>query len=289
MRLLRASDVPVSEDAVFRYSRRRAVSLALLVIVAGVGSILFGRRQPAGVIRYVSLYAGAIFLFGLFFLRGYVTARFRNSNWLALITPTGLFLKFRSYLNYALPDSDQTVVFIPYQEIQSAGLLTEHMASADAQGHRATQTVRYVELDLSVDLNLLEMALSAERAKPAPREKHWYGTSSTLYSHYPVRVVRPSFVQVQWSATPRRKAFLKALPPSVPIVPPIQHSEDFTRLAMQTPEQQRQRLRQLDAAGQTVLAVSTARRLFGYDLATAKGFIDGLRNDESEPSASGSA
>ena|SRR5690242_12295982 len=82
----------------------------------------------------------------LFFLRGYVSARFRDSNWLAQTTPTSVFLKFRSYLNYAMPDSDETVVFIPYEEIRTAGLLTERVAPTDLQGgaHDPDQPLRRI-------------------------------------------------------------------------------------------------------------------------------------------------
>jgi hypothetical protein len=34
----------------------------------------------------------------------------------------------------------------------------------------------------------------------------------------------------------------------------------------------------LDAAGQTLLAINTARRLYGYDAITAKSYIEKLRN-----------
>jgi len=149
----------------------------------------------------------------LFFLRGYVSARFRDSNWLAQTTPTSVFLKFRSYLNYAMPDSDETVVFIPYEEIRTAGLLTERVASTDLQGGRTTLTNRYVEFDVAGDVAELAKAISAERAKPAPAEKHWYGTVSTLYNDFPVRIVAPSFVQVRWAAVPGRKQFLRVLSP----------------------------------------------------------------------------
>jgi len=152
MKLLRASEIQVTDEAaVFRYSRFRAASTALLALGLGIICLLLGRKQFVGVARYISYYIGAMLLLALFFLRGYITARFRGSNWLAQTVPTGLFLKFRSYLNHGLPDSNQIVVFIPYQEIRSAGLLTERVASTNPQGQRTTRTNRYVEFDLTGD------------------------------------------------------------------------------------------------------------------------------------------
>lgn len=279
MQLLRVSEVQAPSDApVFSYSRLRAVLLAACIVVVAVFLLFLGWQQPGGIARYVSYYAGAMLLLCLFFLRGYMTARFRASNWLARVTPAGVFIKFRSYLNYALPDSDKTVVFIPYQEIHSAGLFDERAAAMDPEGHRTTQTIRYVQFDISTDISALADALSAERSKPAPRERHWYGTSSTLYNDYPVRVVPPSFVQVQWGAVPGRGAFLDALRPFVQIAPPMSNAEDFTKLASLPRDQQVQRLRELDAAGHTILAIATARRLYGYDLAHAKSFVEALRS-----------
>src|SRR5690348_1275106 len=283
MHLLRASEIDfTSMAAVFRYSRFRAALTGLVVLAIGTLCLLVGRRQFVGWERYVICYIGAMPLLALFFLRGYVTARFRDSNWLAQTNPTGVFLKFRSYLNYAMPDSDETVVFIPYEEIRSAGLLTERVATTDPRGGRTTLTNRYVEFDVAGDVSELANAISAERARPAPAEKHWYGTSSTLYNDFPVRVVSPSFVQVQWAAVPGRKQFLRVLSPPVQIAPPVKLTEDLTKLASLTREQQSQRLRELDAAGQTVLAIATARRLYGYDLSGAKDFIENLR-DASAP------
>jgi hypothetical protein len=180
-------------------------------------------------------------------------------------------------LNYALADDDETVVFIGYEEIRSARRVIEHTTFDDAQGHRATKTTRFAELDVTADVTLLEKALSVERARPAPSEKHWYGTSRTLYNDYPVQVEPPSFVRVQWSATPRASKFLEAMKPAVEITPPLSLFDDLTMLAAQTPEQQEQQLLKLDAAGQTVVAIYLARRLYGFDLTTAKTFVDRLR------------
>jgi hypothetical protein len=68
--------------------------------------------------------------------------------------------------------------------------------------------------------------------------------------------------------------------PFVQIAPPVYHAEDFTNLATLTHEQQLQRLQALDAAGQTVRAIAAVRRLYGYDLAGAQKFVQGLSANE---------
>jgi len=216
MTLLRASQLqPGDGGRVFRYSQWRAALLALVILSFGVGCLYFGIRQPAGVSRYASYYVGAIVLLGLLTLQRYVTARFRATNWLARLDASGMYVQFRSYLNYALSDVDETVVFIGYQEIRSARLVIEHTTFGDAERHRATKITRYVELDVTADVTALAKALSVERARSAPSEKHWYGTSRTLYNDYPVQVERPSFVRVRWAATPRASKFVEALKPVV--------------------------------------------------------------------------
>src|SRR5262245_52784981 len=107
MTLLRASQLqPGNGNRVFRYSRWRAALVALVILSFGLGSLYFGTRQPAGVSRYASYYVGAIVLLGLLTLQRYVTARFRPTNWLARLDASGLYVQFRSYLNYALSDVD---------------------------------------------------------------------------------------------------------------------------------------------------------------------------------------
>lgn len=278
MQVLRASEVHVTGDArIFHYSRVRAVALAIVLAGCGVACFIFGTKAMVGVERYVSYYVGSMLLLALLLCRAYITARFGPGNWLVQTCPTGLFIKFRSYLNAALPDSDLTVVFLPYQEIRSAAPLSQSTAAMDAQGERTTRTVQYVQLDVTGDVSGLSAALSNERTQAGARRAHWYGTTTTLYSHYPVRVLAPSIVQVEWGVVPGVKAFLNTLRPFVRIADATFTTEDFSQLKMLGPEQQRDRLRELDASGQTVLAIVTARRLYGYDLAAAKDFIEGLR------------
>jgi hypothetical protein len=278
MQLLRASEVPVTYGTpVFHYSRLRAVLLLLLLFGFGVACIAMGRVTFTGVQRYVSYYIGAMLLICLLLLREYFAARFRVGNWLARVSSTGVFLKFRSYLNDGLPACDNTVVYIPYDEIRSVGLLSERIASTDTQGQRVMQTVNQVEINVAADVEELARAISVEQAKRAPKERRWYATTSTLFSHYPVRAVPPSTVRVEWGVVPGRKAFLDMVRTHVHITSPTTIAEDYTTLETLTRDEQLARLRELDAGGNTVAAVATARRLYGYDLATAKMFVESLR------------
>src|SRR5690349_2394258 len=79
--------------------------------------------------------AAVVFLF-LDFMRRFITARFRFSNWLVRMNDSGVYVQFRSYLNYHLPAEDITVVFIPFGEIRSARLVKERLTVPDPQsGH----------------------------------------------------------------------------------------------------------------------------------------------------------
>jgi hypothetical protein len=277
MRLLRLNDVEASPgDLVFRYSRTRAALLFLAVSCVGAALLLVGWEGRKRSAYYVAYYiAGALFL-GLVLMRRFFLARLRSSNWLARIRDDGLLIQFRSYLNYHLPGGDLTVVFIPYQHIRSARLLRERTEIQTEDGP-TKQIRRIVELELAGDLTPLSKALAAESAEPAPREKAWYGNSSTLYRHYPVQMVSSPFLQVEWSVVPRATIFLDALQPYTTIAPSILVSEDFLHIDNLSREEQEKRLRELDQRGQTIAAVHIAGRIYGYDLNRAKAFVEGLR------------
>lgn len=274
IRLLRTMDVPaISRNGVFRYSLMYGLLPAMALLCACAALVIFHWPTPRA-----AYYISGALLLGLLLMRRFVLARFRTSNWLAKLSDDGVFLKFRSYLNYHLPAEDLTVVFIPHQDIRSARMVRERSKTLDMEGHASERTRCLVELELTVDPGPLVAALAAERAKPAPLEKSWYGiTSSTLYAHYPCSMPSPPFLSVEWQVVPRVAAFLDALRPHVTIAPSIVVSEDFANLKGLTREQQEKRLRELDGRGQTIAAVYMARRLYAYDLTQATNFVHGLR------------
>ena len=276
MRLLRFADVEISpRDRVFYHSRVRALLWALAAILASA-ALLFHAIS----VRWIfGDYLAAVLLLFLLLMHKFITACFRPSNWLVRMNDQGLFIQFRSYLNYHLPADDLTVVFVPYQEIRSARLVCERARVPDAEGRTATQTLRYVEFELAGDTGPLAKALAAESAEPAPKEKRWYGSTSTLYQDYPVRMASPPFLRVRWSVVPRAQTFLDALRPYTTIADTVLISQDSAHLESLGREEQQQRLRELAQRGETIQAIYIARRLYGSGLSEAREMVEGLRNE----------
>jgi hypothetical protein len=278
MRLLRHSELKTSsEDRVFRSSPVRATLVALALAGIGAALVLVDWEGRSASAHHVAYYIAGLIFLSLVLMRRFVLARFRPSNWLVRMSHDGLFIHFRSYLNDHFSAEDPTVVFIAYQDIRSARLVRERTTIPDAEGAAVVHARRLVVLELTGDLEPLSKALAAELARTPPQEKTWYGHTSTLYGHYPVRIVSPPFLQMEWTVVPSASRFLDALRPYTTIAPPDAVPEDFTNLGGLSRQQQEERLRELDQRGQTMAAIQIARRLYGCDLTEAQALVKGLR------------
>jgi hypothetical protein len=274
MRLLRLAEVQSGiGDHIFYYSRVWALLVMLALIGASAAFVIgFGSRA-----HFVGYYIATVLIASILLMRRFITARFRLSNWLVRLTADGLYIQFRSYLNYHLPQADLTVAFIAYQEIRSVRLVREKTKVPDREGGTTVQYARWVELELIGDPAPLMAALAAELARQAPPERRWYGNSSTLYRYYPVRMASPQCMRLQWSVVPGAAKFLEALRPYTTVAAPVQISEDFAQLENLSREQQEKHLHELDSRGETIAAIYMARRLYGCSLSDAEAFIKGLR------------
>lgn len=279
MRLLRLQDVEIGlNDRVFRHARLRAL-IVWLAGFAATTALFFnaytGKWKPG------YIFGSFLLLFLLLTLR-MVTARFHPSNWLVRMNETGIYVQYRSYLNYELPADDPSVVFLSFGEIASARLIKERVETPDPAktGGTQTQYLRYVELELSGDTAPLAEALQAERGEQAPLEKRWYGTSSTLYRDYPATMTAPTFLRIRWDVVPGARKFLDALRPYTVIADSVSLTQDFTLLKSLSREDQQQQLRELVARGQTITAIYAARKLYGCSLGEAKEMVDSLRENK---------
>lgn len=278
MRLLRLAEVETSSgDRLFVHSRAIALIIGLGVI--GGSGALIDRAYFAH--WNVGYYVAAVILLFLMLLRRFITARFRASNWLVRMNDVGIFVQFRSYLNYHLPAEDVTVVFIPFGEIRSARRIRERAQIADAEGRTSTQILRYVELELAGNLDALAAALNSESGERAPSEKRWYGSSSTLYQDHPARLESPPFLRLRWQVVPGPQKFLDALRPYTTIADPVSIAEDYSHLQGLSREEQQKRLRELDQRGETIAAIYMARKLYGCGLGEAHQMVESLRDASS--------
>lgn len=275
MRLLRLRDVETGpNDRVFRHARLRA--LIFWLAGCGLATSLFYKAFTAKFpIGYI--FGSGVLLFLLLTIR-MVTARFHPSNWLVRMNETGIYVQYRSYLNYQLPADDPSVVFLSFGEIASARLIKERVVTPDpAKGGSQTQYLRHVELELSGDTAPLADALQNERGEQAPLGKCWYGTTSTLYRDYPVAITAPTLVRIHWNVVPGTHKFLNALRPYTVIADAVSVSQDFTRMKSLSREEQQKRIRQFAARGDIINATYAARQLYGGNLAEAKRMVDSLR------------
>lgn len=275
MRVLRLQDVEIgSNDRVFRHARVRA-SIVWLAAFAGTTALFFHAYTKKWHPGY--FFGSFLLLFLLLTLR-MVTARFHPSNWLVRMNDTGIYIQYRSYLNYQLSADDPSVAFVSFGEIASARLVKEKVTTPDSMkpGASQTQYLRYVELELSGDTAPLADALQAEHGESAPLEKHWYGTSSTLYQDYPVTLTTPTSLRIHWDVVPGAHSFLAALRPYTVIADPVSLTQDFTHLKSLSREDQQKQLREMAARGQTIAAIYAARKLYGGSLGEAKQMVDSL-------------
>lgn len=275
---MRMSQVQAGPNAITYYHSRASALLAVCIISAASCWLVVRGWQIRSWLLYLP---AALLMLGLLVFRGLVTARFRDTNWLVQSNEAGLFVQFRSYLNFDFSADDPTVVFIAYTEIRSVRLVRQRQQVTDTSGQTTYRTLCLAELELADNAQSLAEALATERGRSAPAEKRWYGTSSTKYEDYPVRMASPANVQIEWSVVPHIKSFLENIGAYVKVEAPVFVEEDFSKLNGLSKEEQEKRLKKLDAEGQTISAIYLARRFYGCSLAEAKSRIEELRAQRS--------
>jgi len=275
MQLLRLNDVPSSQrDLVFAYSRLHAISGALLVLVAAAGSIVFARLKGA----WPAYGVGAIMFLCLLLYQKVITARFHPANWLVRMTDNGLFVKFRSYLNDHFDAQDFVVLFLPFSELRSARRVKQRQAVPDQspRSRTTTTTKQILELELAGKTVELAVALGAERERVFGKMPRTNGRMSTRYQHFPVRLASPTLLRIEWGVVPKLQTLLDALARHTLVSAGAEEKKDYTQLESLDRKEQEAQLLELAESGDMIGAIAVARRLYSYDLTTAKQFVESL-------------
>ena len=273
MQLMRLADVPLDErDRKFYYSRFRAVLGTTILIAVAFGALVFGWLKDV----WLAYYVAAVVAICLLIFQRLVTARFRSTNWLVRMTDDGLYIKFRSYLNHHFPDQDPTVLFLPHSEIRSARSVTERQETLDRDDQTnstITKTRRLLVLELAGDSTKVAEALDNERMRVFSKSSQGGGANS-CYHHLPLRLASPNFLTIEWGVVPSLQSILEALTRHTLVQRGEETTRDFVNLDGLSREQQEARLLELAESGDMIGAVAIARKLYSYDLTTAKTFVE---------------
>ena len=292
MQLLREREVPANEhDRVFRYSRTFATIAYALVLVAPMALFVTGVRHHLVLPPVIAM--GSAML--VFLAKRFLVARFRPSNWLVRATESGVYVKFRSYLNYHFSADDLTVVFVPYREITAARVVretVEHLElSTRIDGSRSNRVSSYqrrktAELELSCDTSALAAALLEEAARPGPREKRWYGSTTMRANHHPVMLEKATRLRLVWECVPSIGRFFAALSSHVKVEASATREWSYEAIQELDRPALERRITELARAGKMREARLQTRLHFAYDSDETSRFIErllGQPDDASTP------
>lgn len=281
LRLLASSNVRrSSRDFAFHPRRIHAVGGFLFFLTLAGGALGWAWLAPAlgresEIPRWLTTFVGVTLLIFVWFGWRSLRGSLRSESWLVLSAFDGLYVRFRSHLNFDLPQEDPTIVFIPNEDVASVRARRVKMKrTAEVEGESAPLGgEKYVEIRVEGESDLVELeeALTAERKKRGDGK----GGGGTVSLHYPVRVLPGGVIEFDWSGIqPGLRRAVKLLGRTYSVAP-----EEVSRAPMLEdlpPEEREDQLRALMSRGETILAIKLTRKFYGYNLAEAKSFLDGL-------------
>ena len=195
-----------------------------------------------------------------------LTLSLKPDNWMARVHAGGLDLHLRSYLNSHLPKDCITVARLEWREIRTAEVISKWISTmAD---HRTR--VQYIVFDVdSPDIDTLDRHLRAVQHQR---------TGTGVWQDYPVQVVMPMSVRVQWNdISPPIPSAIEALRRHGVS---IRHgSIDLIQESVQPqdePADVDSKILELVLAGNKIAAIKLARQRYGLSLAEAKCFVEDL-------------
>jgi len=203
------------------------------------------------------------------------------SNWILLISPNQVLVKFRSYLNLHLPEDDPQVVQFHPSEIEHARITKKRLTSWGPRNSKRTSFHTFLDLSIMEnDLGPLREQIKYERNLKMPPTGKFIKQSSRS-KHYPVSVVDDRVVRIEWRShtefiTPRiKKALVKLSEEGIRIETLQKEVIDLTR-GKDNKKQMEDNILHLVERGKTLAAVRLARKAYGLSLVEAKAFVEDL-------------
>jgi hypothetical protein len=276
MQFYTLASVPIlPADVVYRESRlTRFIGLAIVMGLIALPTWIWWKGGMPGWVLGPILALMSLFVwgFGLALLRS-----FGAENWVVRQTPTGLYVKFRTFLNEHFDDRDEVVVRLERSDIASIRPVYERVVSQGDGNRRHIEFCRYLDIRLAgVDMALLKGRIDAERNRPAPEAR-----VRTKFTHCPVRVIGDDVLRIEWYShqsmlTPRLATAIEWLRPLVRKVEPEQRIESDLTVDAGTHKEGEGKILDLIERGDRITAYKVARRMYRISDTEARQFVDEL-------------
>ena len=216
----------------------------------------------------VLLVGGSLLLLNQCLLEA-LLASSRPGSWVMRLGPDGICLNLRHFLNATREPSEDTLLFLPDAEIESARrvrILGEQPMNSD----ESPSVELYLELDLRCGTEEVQRAVQRELGRPGS-VRRFLGMSMTSQSvASPVVVAGPARLRVLWCGR-RMLSALGARGVELGGDRGVSESLDPSDSAGLEA-----RLLELRQRGQTLAAIRLARRALSLSLSEAKELVEGL-------------
>ncbi len=282
MKFYKPEEVPVlSDDRVFKMSPvGKSIPLVLLsgLVITALVFAIRGEKLTGHGVPTVFCYVMAAF-FGLFAWMAYrmFRASLQPSNWLMRGNSGGIILKYRSYLNWRLPEESVQAVGFDYAEIAWVRMVKERRTSPSMGQNSGTETVYMTFLDIGLantDTSALEEHLQAERSvRP---------DGGAVWLDYPVQVLPGGVIEVKWSGGihPRAGKAIEYFSQHVKIAAAESRKVDLTHDRKAPPEAELAKITALVNNGDEIAAAKLLQQSCGYSLSEAMGYVEKLRSGD---------
>lgn len=238
-----------------------------------VWSLMSGAWDSPWLFIIVCLGAFIVSLIGRYALRTFFASR-REESWRLRWDPSGLYLRYRSYLNNRFPEDTPTVLYLTAREVAWLRTRKDTLETPDEKGSWSlSRAHHWLEIGLrNVDPAPIGQAL-AEEAKLRD-------TRGGRVNDFPLTVTRDGTLRLQLN---RPDAAVRLLRLSYSVrLPQESRSPGFRDMSR---AEQEDHVLALAAAGDSFAAIKAAREVYGFDLAEAKAFVEELqgRDDTAGP------
>ena len=270
MQILRDRDVTPSPGLTFHRETSWSALVTGIVLLAAVIAVaafltVTGAWVSTWAIAGFAVWSAIMALPIWLYLRTFRASR-RPEGWRLAWASDRLYLRFRSFQNHRFDPETPSVVAVAGREIAWIRGHTQTLEAQDDEGYWNTRyRIRGLQIRLKENVDTVALA-DALKEEAARRD-----AKGSRFNHYPVTLGADGLLRVEIR---RPDPLLKQLRLYFAVMMP--DDAPLTRFRDMTRDEQESHILDLAHAGQTIAAIKAAREVYGYGLAEAKQFVEGL-------------